>query len=120
MKAVKTSQTKLRELSSIKILDNSYELSNLHYDINKKDYFEFIGTRLEYNNKFVTICLLKTITGDIKNNKFNYKLLDDEIGIKMYLRNQNNVKFINKLSLNFNNKKYYNFIEESGGGYPPP
>ena len=93
MKAIKNSSTKLKELSSIKILDNTYKLSKLHYPINDKDWFEFIGVRFEYSKKFITLGLLKTISGVIQDEQFTYETLNQDLKLRDYLRDQEVVFF---------------------------
>ena len=114
MKAVKNTQTKLKELSSIRISDNSFKLSKLHYPINDKDWFEFIGVRFEYNKKFITLGLLKTISGVISNETFTYESLNKDLKLYDYLRFQEAIKFVNELSLKINKKKWFNInVEKS-------
>ena len=93
MKAIKNTQSKLKNLEYIQILDNSYKLSKLHYPINDKDWFEFIGVRFEYNKKFITLGLLKTIIGVIQNKKFTYEDLNKELRLDLYLHDQEIIKF---------------------------
>ena len=114
MKAIKNTQSKLKNLEYIQILDNSYKLSKLHYPINDKDWFEFIGVRFEYNKKFITLGLLKTIIGVIQNKKFTYEDLNKELRLDLYLHDQEIIKFINEHSLRINNKNWFNcYIEDS-------
>ena len=99
MKPIKTSSGKLKNLECIRILNNTYKLSKLHYPINDQDWFEFIGVRFEYNKKFIALCLLKTITGVIQNKKFTYEDLNKDLKLNLYLHDQETIKFINEHSL---------------------
>ena len=118
MKLIKTSSTKLKELSSISVLDNTYKLSKLRYPLNDKDYFEFIGVRFEHNKKFITLCLLKTITGVIQNKEFIYEDLNKDLGLNLYLRDQETIKFINEHSSRINNKNWFNCYVKDSEGIP--
>ena len=114
MKPIKNTQTKLNDLTSITILDNSYKLSKLHYPINDKDWFEFIGVRFESNKELVTLGLLKTITGVISNEAFTYETLNKDLKLRDYLKYQDVVFLVNELSLKINKKKWFDInVEKS-------
>ena len=112
MKAIKNTQIKLKELTSITILDSTYKLSKLRYPLNDKDWFEFIGIRFEYNKKFITLGLLKTITGVIQNESFTYESLNKDLKLYNYLTVQNNIFLINEISLKINKKKWFDINEK--------
>ena len=117
MKPVKRTQTKLKNLESIKIKGVVYKFEKLHYDLTDKDFFEITGVRFKNNNELTTLCLLKTLSGFINNGKFTYQDLNKILKLNIYLQYQDNVNFINESSLKINNKKYYNFKEESLEAY---
>ena len=114
MKPIKNTQTKLNDLTSITILDNTYKLSKLHYPINDKDWFEFIGVRFESNKELVTIGLLKTIRGVVQNKTFTYETLNKDLKLRDYLKYQDVVFLVNELSLKINKKKWFDInVEKS-------
>ena len=67
----------------------------------------------------VCLCLLKSLTVNINNKVENFKEIDKKIKVKHYLQTTENVQLINNISLDLNNKLYYNFVAKSGGKYLP-
>ena len=112
MKAVKRTQTKLKNLESIKIKGIVYEFVDITYKLKQEYFFTFKGIKIPNNKELCVIGLLKTLYGYIENTKFTYETLNNDLKLKNYLRDLNVIEFINITSLRINNKKYFNFIEE--------
>ena len=99
-------------MDSIKILGEVYKFDPITYHLGKDNFIKINECKIEYNNRITSCCLLKTIEGNIENNYFNYEKLNKEIKMYDYLKIQNNVKFVNDISLKINNKKWFEFDED--------
>ena len=99
-------------MDSIKILGEVYKFDPITYHLGKDNFIKINECKIEYNNRITSCCLLKTIEGNIENNHFNYEKLNKEIKMYDYLKIQNNVKFVNDISLKINNKKWFEFDED--------
>ena len=111
------SNSKLRELNSIKILNKEHKFTNKTFTIDINNYFSLDISRFQFNNKLNISCLIKTLVGHINNTDFTYKTLLKDLKLDSFLTIIDNVNFINECSLNINNKKYYDFVYENS---PPP
>lgn len=78
-----------------------------------ENYFKVYGVRVTRDDKLSVICDLKSLRGNIVKNEFNFESLNKEMRLRNYLEKQNNVNFVNKLSLKYNNKKWFNIEENS-------
>ena len=121
MKAVKNiTQTKTQKEINISVFGEKYKFETLRFNLKEsKNYFEVYGTRVTRNNKLSVICDIKSLRGNIDKTKFTFESLDKEMTLRHYIQNQNNVNFVNKLSLNYNNKKWFNMEENSIGAIAP-
>ena len=100
-------------MKSIKILDKVYNFETITYPLGKDNFIKIDECKIDYNNRITSCCLLKTLEGNIEDKQFNFDKLNKEIGLKDYLRMQNNVEFVNDISLKINNKKWFEFEEET-------
>ena len=100
-------------MESIKILEEVHKFETITYPLGKNNYFTIDKTNFIFNNEVNTLCLLKRLEGNINNEYFNFETLIKETILKDYLKEQNNVNFINECSLRINKKKYFNFNTES-------
>ena len=75
--------------------------------------------RYTKEEQVVCFCLLKSLTVNINNKIDNFKTIDKKIKISHYLHTTENVQLINNISLDLNNKLYYNFVGSSDGKYLP-
>ena len=121
MKIIKNiTQTKTQKEINISILDEHYKFKIIPFKLDESDnYFEVYGIRVFKNNKLSVICDIKSLRGSIGNIKFNFESLDKELTLRHYSQKQNHVEFINKLSLNYNNKNWFNIEENSIGLISP-
>ena len=114
MKAVKNTQTKTQKEINISILNESHKFKIIPFKLDEHgNYFEVYGTRVTRNNKLSVICNLKSLKGSISNIKFNFESLDKDMRLRKYIEKQNQVEFVNKLSINYNNKNWFNIEENS-------
>ena len=121
MKAIKNiTQTKTQKEINILILNKSHKFNIIPFKLDEhRNYFEVYGTRIIRENKLSVVCDLKSLRGNINNIKFNFESLDKELLLRYYLRKQNHIEFINKLSLNYNNKNWFNINKNSLGRILP-
>ena len=115
MKVVKNiTQTKTQKEINISVLDEHHEFKIIPFKLDEYgNYFEVYGTRVTRDKKLSVICDLKSLRGNIGDIKFNFESLDKELFLRNYLKKRNHIEFINKLSLNYNNKKWFNIDENS-------
>ena len=121
MKVVKNiTQTKTQKEINISVLGEHHKFKIIPFKLDELgNYFEVYGTRVTRDKKLSVICDIKSSRGNIGDIKFNFESLDKELLLRYYLRKQNHVEFINKLSLNYNNKKWFNIDENSFGRILP-
>ena len=121
MKVVKNiTQTKTQKEINISVLGEHHKFDIIPFKLDKQgNYFEVYGTRVTRGKKLSVICDLKSLRGNINNIKFNFESLDKELFLRNYLRKQNHIEFINKLSLNYNNKNWFNIDKNSFGRIRP-
>ena len=70
--------------------------------------------------KVIILTLLKSLVIKINDKEENFREFDKKLKIKDYLRRIENFELINNISLDLNNKLYYNFVIESGASMDAP
>ena len=120
MKTVNLISNSQQKGINISILDKHYKFETLPFKLDESNnYFEVYGTRIIRENKLSVVCDIKSLRGNISDIKFNFESLDKELTLRHYIQYQNQVEFINKLSLNYNNKNWFNIEENSLGVITP-
>ena len=104
-------------MNRIVIQGSEYNFIEKTYKINNQMSFSVNLARYIKEEQVVCLCLLKTLTVNINNKIDTFKTIDKKIKIKDYLHVAENVQLINNISLDLNNKLYYNFVAKSGGKY---
>lgn len=79
--------------------------------------FSVTLVRYTKEEQVVCLCLLKSLIVNINNKIDEFKIIDKKIKIKDYSQTTENVQLINNISLDLNNKIYYNFITNSDDKY---
>ena len=97
-------------MNRIVIQGSEYNFIEKTYKINNQMSFSVNLARYINEEQVVCLCLLKTLTVNINNKIDTFKTIDKKIKIKDYLHVAENVQLINNISLDLNNKLYYNFI----------
>ena len=105
-------------MDKIVINNIEYNFSEKTYTINKNMSFKVKLVRFIKKDKIVVLSLLKSLIIKINNKEENYKEFDKKLKLKDYLRYTENIELINNISLDINNKVYYNFIADSDAGRP--
>ena len=115
MKVIKNiTQTKTQKEINISVLGEYHKFKIIPFKLDEHgNYFEVYGTRVTRNDKLSVICDIKSLRGSIGNTKFNFESLNKDLFLRDYLKKQNHVEFINKLSLNYNNKNWFNIDKNS-------
>ena len=98
-------------MDKIVINNIEYIFEEKTYNINKDMFFKVNLVRFTKENKIIVLILLKSLVIRINDKEENYNDFSKKLKIKDYLQNIENVKLINNISLDLNNKLYYNFIE---------
>ena len=115
MKVIKNiTQTKTQKEINISVLDEHHEFKIIPFKLDEYgNYFEVYGSKIIREDKISVICDIKSLKGSISDIKFNFESLDKEMRIRDYIRDQKHIEFINKLSLNYNNKNWFNIEDKS-------
>ena len=98
-------------MDKIVINNIEYIFEEKTYNINKDMFFKVNLVRFTKENKIIVLILLKSLVIRINDKEENYNDFSKKLKIKDYLQNIENVKLINNISLDLNNKLYHNFIE---------
>ena len=100
-------------MDKIVINNIEYIFEEKTYNINKDMFFKVNLVRFTKENKIIVLILLKSLVIKFNDKEETFKEFDKKLKIKDYLQNIENVQLINNISLDINNKVYYNFITNS-------
>ena len=100
-------------MNSITIKNIRYNFEEKTYRINNNMSFKINLVRFEEDSKVIVLTLLKSLVIKFNDKEETFKEFDKKLKIKDYLQNIENVQLINNISLDINNKVYYNFITNS-------
>ena len=114
MKSINLESITNQKEINISVLNKTYKFEIIPFKLDEHgNRFEVYDTRVTREDKLSVICDIKSLRGSIGNIKFTFESLDKEMRLRKYTEKQNNINFINKLSLNYNNKNWFNINENS-------
>lgn len=100
-------------MNSIIIKNVRYNSEEKTYRINNNNSFAITLTKYVEDDKIIVLVLLKTLETHFNNIHENYRDFDRKLKLFAYLQHIENINLINNISVDVNNKKYFNLLVDS-------